>query len=198
MKELNEIVKSTADRMAELEAKREITLTMSRSIIRKTKNLIHAIHTDGEFMTIQGEVKEDMKSLVNKLKGDPVVLYSAVVCDCMSEFAEALILSSIVRKKDMPTYESLKITPQAWALGLADVVGELRRLVLTYLMKNDIKKAEYYFQMMEDIGYEVMRFDVPDAILPIRRKQDVARGVIEKTRSDMANAIVLNRFVKTD
>lgn len=192
MKGLSENTKSANDRMVLLESKRELAIAMSRSIVRKTKNMIHAIHTDGEFMTFQGELKEDMKTLNTKLKGDPEILCSSVVQDCMMEYAEAIILSSVVRKKDIPSYESLKVSPQAWSLGLADVIGELRRLTLTALMKNDLKKAQYYFDSMEEIGYEVMGFDLPDAIVPIRRKQDVARGVIEKTRSDMANALMLS------
>jgi translin len=31
-----------------------------------------------------------------------------------------------------------------------------------------------------------MRFDYPDAILPIRRKQDIARSLLEKTRGEVA------------
>ena len=98
MKGLSENTKSANDRMVLLESKRELAIAMSRSIIRKTKNMIHAIHTDGEFMTFQGELKEDMKTLNTKLKGDPEILYSTVVQDCMMEYAEALILSSVVRK----------------------------------------------------------------------------------------------------
>ena len=198
MKELDAIIATANDRMTELESKRELAISMSRSIIRKTKNMIHAIHTDGEFMTLQGEIKEDMKSLVSKLKSDPRILNSQVVEDCMMEFSEAMILSSIVRKKDTPTFDTLKVSPQSWTLGLCDVIGELRRLVLTCLMKNDLKKAQYYFDTMDQICYEIMKFDVSDAILPIRRKQDVARGVMEKTRSDMTNALMMERFSKPE
>ena len=191
MKGLLETVESVNKKMSELEAEREIALSMSRSIIRKTKNMIHAIHTGGEFMTIQGALKEEMKSLQTKLKNAPYALYSNAVEDCMSEFAEAMILSAIVRKKDIPSFETLKISPQSWAMGLSDVVGELRRLVLTSLMSGDMKKAQYYFQNMEEIGNEVMSFDIPDAIAPIRRKQDIARGVLERTRSDMTTAVIM-------
>jgi len=196
MKGLSENSKAAGERMVLLESKRELAISMSRSIIRKTKNMIHAIHTDGEFMTIQGQVKDEIKTLNSKLKTDPEILYSQAVQDCFAEFAEAVILSAIVRKKDMPSFDSLKISPQSWILGLADVIGELRRLTLTCLMKGDMKKAQYYFECMEDIGYEVMGFDVPDALLPVRRKQDIARGVLEKTRSDMATAVMLSGLRK--
>ena len=41
---------------------------------------------------------------------------------------------------------------------------------------------------MEDIFTALMRFDYPDAILPIRRKQDIVRSLLEKTRGEVAVA----------
>ena len=192
MKGLTENIESINVKMSAIEVKRESAIAMSRSIIRRTKNMIHAIHQGEEFMSIQGELKASVREMISKLKDEPSVLYSAVVEDAMMEYSEALILSAIVRKKDIPSFESLKITPQAWMLGLADVIGELRRIILTNLMKGDMTKASYYFDIMEEIGSEVMSFDVPDAIVPIRRKQDIARGILEKTRSDMTNATIMS------
>lgn len=192
MKKLSENIDAVNKRMSAIEAKRESALAMSRIIIRKTKNMIHAIHTDEEFMSIQGELKALIRDMITKLKDEPSVLYSAAVEDACMEYSEALILSSIVRKKDIPSFTTLKISPQSWMMGLADVIGELRRLVLTALMNGDMDKATYYFESMEEVGNEVMGFDIPDAIVPIRRKQDVARGVLERTRSDMANAKIMS------
>jgi translin len=43
---------------------------------------------------------------------------------------------------------------------------------------------------MEDIHATLMDFDYPDAITKgLRRKTDVSRGLIEKTRGDVINAI---------
>ena len=145
MKGLTENIESINKKMTAIEVKRESAIAMSRSIIRRTKNMIHAIHQGEEFMSIQGELKASVRDMISKLKDEPSVLYSAVVEDAMMEYSEALILSAIVRKKDIPSFESLKITPQSWMLGLADVIGELRRIILTYLMKGDMAKASYYF-----------------------------------------------------
>lgn len=192
MKGLTENIESINKKMSAIEIKRESAIVMSRSVIRRTKNMIHAIHQGEEFMSIQGELKASVRDMVSKLRDEPSVLYSIVVEDAMMEYSEALILSAIVRKKDIPSFESLKVTPQAWMLGLADVIGELRRIILTNLMKGDMTKASYYFDIMEEIGNEVMSFDVPDAIVPIRRKQDIARGILERTRSDMTNATIMS------
>lgn len=196
MKGLTENIESINKKMSAIEIKRESAIVMSRSVIRRTKNMIHAIHQGEEFMSIQGELKASVRDMVSKLRDEPSVLYSIVVEDAMMEYSEALILSAIVRKKDIPSFESLKVTPQAWMLGLADVIGELRRIILTNLMKGDMTKASYYFDIMEEIGNEVMSFDVPDAIVPIRRKQDIARGILERTRSDMTNATIMSSLDK--
>ncbi len=192
MKKLSENIESVNKRMSAIEAKRESAIAMSRAIIRKTKNMIHAVHTDEEFMSVQGELKTMVRDMISELKNEPSVLYSSAVEDACMEYSEALILSSIVRKKDIPSFTTLKISPQSWMMGLADVIGELRRLVLTALMNGDMDKATYYFESMEEIGNEVMGFDIPDAIVPIRRKQDIARGILERTRSDMANAKIMS------
>jgi translin len=43
---------------------------------------------------------------------------------------------------------------------------------------------------MEDIYELLMSFDYPDAILPgMRRRQDMVRGVLEKTRGDLTTAL---------
>ena len=41
---------------------------------------------------------------------------------------------------------------------------------------------------MEDIYTALMRFDYPDAIVAVRRKQDIARSLLEKTRGEVAVA----------
>lgn len=194
MKGLTETVAAVNIRMSVLETKREASLTMSRAIIRKTKRMIHAIHVGEDYMVIQGELKMDMKNMISKLKTEPEIFYSAPVEDAMMEYAEAFILSATVRKKDVPSFESMKITPRAWMMGLADCVGELRRLTLSSLMNDDLAKAEYYFSAMEEMSTIVLSFDVPDAIVPIRKKQDVTRGIVEKTRADMVSAKMFSKI----
>ena len=66
----------------------------------------------------------------------------------------------------------------------------------TYLADDKLSNAKTLFERMDAVGDDVLGFDVPDAIVPMRRKQDIARGVIEKTRSDVANATMLAQFNK--
>lgn len=193
MEGLPEAVSKAADRFAEIETKRELSLSMSRAVIRKTKNMIHAIHVGEDYSAVKEDLLKDVSAMKGALKDEPSVLYSNAVEDAMMEFAEAFLLAAVVERKVLPDYIELGISPQAWAMGLADCVGELRRKVLTLLTAGDLDSARYYFGRMEEIGDEVLGFDVPDAIVPIRRKQDVARGILERTRSDITTAVVMSK-----
>ena len=180
-------------RFAEIEGTRELSLTFSRRIIRNTKRMIHAIHTGEDRSGISEELRKDAESMLSAVRDEPSVSSSAPVSDALSEYAEAFILDAVAERRDIPTFGDLGIPAQCWVMGLADVPGELRRMVLNRLSSDDLEGARYLFGCMEEIGDEVLGFDVPDAIVPLRRKQDIARGVIERTRSDVTNAIVISR-----
>ena len=190
--DLDDIVASVNERMEILEKERERSISASRSIIRMTKRAIHAIHEQKEHERFLGDAVSEFDSLYGSICNEPEILFSGPVSDAMMELSEACILSSIVLKKDIPSYSSLNVTPQSWILGLADCLGEMRRLLLTGLMNGRTEEAKIMFGMMDVICEAVMSFDVPDAILPLRRKQDVARSLMERTRADITNAVLLN------
>ena len=189
-------VANAAKRLAELEKKRTKAIESSRIITRKTKNMIHAIHVRDDYAEIADDIRRDVEGLTDYLKGEDSILYLAVVQDALGEYAEAFIFASVVKNGGIPSYETLGISPQAWLMGLADSIGEMRRMVLTYLIDGDIDNARELFDRMDSVGDDVLGFDVPDAIVPVRRKQDVARSIIEKTRSDITNAVMLAQYNK--
>ena len=189
-------VKEAADRFAEIEKKRAKAMDSSRIIIRMTKNMIHAIHVGEPYDLISTDLHDNVDEFIDALKDEPSVFYSAVVQDALSEYAEACIFAVLVSGGDPPSFDSLKVTPQAWAMGLADTIGELRRMILKYLIDGRVDDARMLFERMETVGDDVLGFDVPDAVAPIRRKQDVARSIIEKTRSDITNAVMLAQYNK--
>ena len=189
-------VANAAKRLSELEKKRTKAMETSRIITRKTKNMIHGIHVREDYREIADGIRKDVDGLIDYLRDDPCIFYLAVVQDSLGEYAEAFIFASVIEKKDVPSCEDLGIPPQAWVMGLADSIGEMRRMVLTYLIDGDIDNARELFDRMDSVGDDVLSFDVPDAIVPVRRKQDVARSIIEKTRSDITNAVMLAQYNK--
>jgi len=193
MKNLSDTVAKANERMDVLERLREDSIAASRIVIRGTKKAIHAIHSSEEYAGLLLEASSEYDKLYARVRDEPEILYSGPVGDAMMELAEACILSAIVEKKNVPSFSDLKITPQAWVLGLADCLGEMRRILLDRLMNGKVKEAKEMFGAMEEVCEEVMSFDVPDAILPVRRKQDVARSIMEKTRTDITNALLMDR-----
>ena len=191
MKGLSDNISSVNGRMEALEADREKAISESRGIIRSTKRIIHSIHLSEPYEDLLRATEEDMRRLAESI--DPRIASSGPVQDAMAELAEASLFHSIMTGEMLPSHSSLGISPQAWVLGLADCLGEMRRALLDMLMEGDTERAGALFSEMEEICGEIMLFDVPDAILPIRRKQDVARGLMEKTRTDLANAVVMAR-----
>ena len=106
----------------------------------------------------------------------------------LQEVAEAAIVHSLLKGRPLPDPAALGVTSAAYLLGLGDAVGELRRLALDAMRDGDIDGAARRLEAMEDIFDALMRFDHPDAIVPLRHKQDVARGLLERTRGELAVA----------
>ncbi|MDR3075430.1 MAG: RNA-binding protein [Candidatus Methanoplasma sp.] len=194
MEDITKIADDALGIFRDLESRRERAIRCSRDILRETKRMIHSIHVSGDGIESKNRLMALVSDLMSESGIDKPRMNIAPVEDALMEYAEAMILDSIVRHWSVPSFDDLGIGPQPWVLGLADCLGEMRRVVLTSLMADDIVKAESVFMMMEEISLTIMLFDVPDAILPIRRKQDIARGIMERTRTDITNAIVLSKI----
>jgi len=90
-------------------------------------------------------------------------------------------------------------------LGLADVIGEYRRLALDALREGDVEKSEKCLQVMDEIYTELMAMDEVYMFVPgLRRKCDIARRIIETTRGDITQEMrrsslekYLKRFEKS-
>ena len=73
-------------------------------------------------------------------------------------------------------------------MGLCDLVGELRRTALDSIRAGKAKNADNYLDMMEEIYDVIIRFDYPSGLIPIKKKQDMVRNLIERTRGELAVA----------
>ena len=68
------------------------------------------------------------------------------------------------------------------------MVGELRRKSLDCILDGKADEANKYLKLMDEIYDSIMKFDYPSALVPIKQKQDMVRGIIEKTRGELAVA----------
>ena len=187
-------VRSAADELGRIEADRDLALARSRKVIRLSKRVIHGIHTGSAVEDDVAGLEAAMAELMSVEA--PEVRGSSLVQDAAMEYAEAMLLLSLVTSGRVPSHSDLGISAAAWVLGLADCVGELRRILTRDLMDGNVGSARATLEMMEGISGELMLLDVPDAVAPVRRKQDIVRGIMDRTRSDMTIASMMS--LKTD
>jgi len=189
MKNLDDIANQIQARLDEKDTVREIAIKSSRAIIRISGGVIHSMHKKEEFQGMMGEALDEAQRLRSLLADHPEIWNSGLVEDAMQELSEAVILMAIANEEELPDPDDMGVPITAYLLGLADCIGELRRFALESLRQGKMEKATSYLEMMEEFFKVIMRFDYPDALVSIRRKQDVARSLLEKTRGEVAVAM---------
>jgi len=167
---------------------REVALKSSRAVVRMSGSLMRGVHTGQRNPTALAELKDEVMSLGSLLRSNPDLTCAGYVETAFQEYAELGIVTSILDNGDVPVPEDLGVSSTVYLLALGDSVGELRRLSLDELKAGRVDRANSFLEKMEDIFTALMRFDYPDALVPVRRKQDIARSLLEKTRGDVAVA----------
>lgn len=188
MKNLDDVVERLESELDEKDQIREVAIKSSRAIVRYSGSIIRGMHGKGSGTSELEELRDEVSRLTSLLKEHPELSVAGYVETAFQEFAEAGILKSIIERDDVPAPEELGVGTGPYLLGLADCVGELRRLCLNELKAGNVAQANRFLDRMEEIFVALMRFDYPDAVLAIRHKQDVARSVLEKTRGEVAVA----------
>jgi translin len=169
---------------------REATLKATRNSIRLCQEAVRSIHRK-EFEIARGKLEEASNlilELENNIKNkNPELYYKGSVLMMHQEFVEAsLLLILIEDKTKIPSPEALNVSHYAYLSGLGDVIGELRRHSLDAIRDENFLEAERSLNTMEEIFNLLRTLDYPEGLIPgIRRKVDVARSLIEKTRSDL-------------
>jgi len=168
------------------DAVRENLIKLGREIVRNSGYVITYIHSGrwGEVEESLRKLREAHAKLREVLSKHPCYEFTNMVIDHLSEYAEAEIFYNLVKNRKLVVPEELGIDYVPYVLGLLDVIGELKRYVLTLLsLEKPIREATEFFNLMEVIYEHLQHLDYPDAVLPnARRKIDVARGVIESLR----------------
>ena len=195
---LQDIGKLIEEELDDKDSVREIAIKSSRDIIRKASKIIVTLHHRKDCSEDLRSMKEEvwhLKSLL--IKDHPDLYYAGFVQNALQEYTEAIVFRAIIYGEDIPSHRDLNVNPAAYIMGLADVVGELRREVLEFLRREDFVDAERFLSIMEDIYETLLVFNYPSGLVPIKQKQDVARSLVEKTRGEITIAS-MNRKLKED
>ena len=185
---LQELIKPILDRLEKLNDVREHIIKSSREVLRLNRELLLKIHKGkiDDAWKLFDKLKSMVKELIETCKNYPELYYGGLLTSVLVEYVETSQLLYIVTYGRYATHEELGVNHVAYLLGLCDVVGELRRLILDLLKRGDIDQAEKYFKFMEDIYETLSLIVLPDAItMGLRSKVDSVRKLVEVTRSDI-------------
>jgi len=140
------------------------------------------------------EFIENAKEIISKLHDSsakyPQIIYTGMFNAALQEYSEANIFLKLIEESRFVTPKEINVPSVDYVLGLADVVGEYRRLALDALREGDVKKGEKCLETMDEIYIELMAMDEAYMLVPgLRRKCDIARKIIETTRGDITQEI---------
>ena len=190
MKNLENIIDKIDKHIDGKDKIREKTLRSSREIIIRCRKAIQCLHRN-QIKEADGFIQEastKLATLYELTKEYPDLGHAGFVENAAQEYVEAHCLYNIIRGEDLPDPDTIQTTYSSYLLGLCDVVGELRRGALDSILVGDASKANEYMNHMDEIYDAIMSFDYPSGLIPIKRKQDMVRGLIEKTRGELAVA----------
>ena len=173
---------------------REFLIKNTRDVVILCSHSIIAAH------------KSDLKLARQKIKKAGIILkrnqkktknnFKKYLITPEQEFVEAHSFLAIIENKEIPSLKSLKVSEEAYILGLLDCIGELKRFVLDNIRNGQLKKADRIFNVMENLYQTLYPFAMYDKIVKeARRKLDVNRILVEETRSVITEEIRRNHFV---
>lgn len=176
---------------------RERGLANSRKVIRASANAIRALHR-GERAEAHGLMEEAaglLREAVETLTPHPDVLNAGFIHDAAKEYAEARLTAALGAGETIPLPTDLGVEPAAYLNGLGEAVGELRRRMLDLLRAGDLGPAEATLEAMDAVVELLATIDYPDGMTGgLRRTTDVARALVERSRSDLTTTVVQERL----
>ena len=193
MKTPEQITNSLVKEFDKLNDIREQSLKLSREIIKSCSKSIRNVHRNdlSEAKTHLDEANNNYQKLQNSLNDIPELRFAGYVNDSERELIEAFLVYEFEKNNILLEFSTMNVSASNYIQGLGDAIGEWRRKVLDKLRKLEIEEGEKYLDVMESSMEIFNELDYPDALTGgLRRYADTARAIIERTRSDLTNAIV--------
>jgi translin len=167
---------------------RDEALAKARQLTRFCAMSIRATHREEheEALKQLAQAKEIVQHLRQELKDDPDLYFSGYTQDAIKEYVEAAITYALINRQPLPSPQDLGAEFATYLGGLTETLGELRRRCMDILRSGYSQEVEFLLKSMDDIFSHLVTMDYPDAITNgLRRKTDLARGIIERTRADI-------------
>lgn len=175
------------EHLTDYDKTRERLLDLTRKTTRLASWAIIQIHR-GQIPKAKATLTEaeasiaQMRDLLNQRVEFKQAGYVIVA---FQEFSEAKILLGFANEKKLLTPSEVGVDWMPYLLGLLDFLGELRRRTMDQLKAGKLKKAQHTFESMEALFEDLLSLDRTSIVPTFRRKLDVAKKLVEATRSDV-------------
>lgn len=188
MSSLEQVLQRVKNELMQKNQVREEAHESMRKATSLSKQAILLIHQkrykDAEKYLAEAESK--LSSLQALTKEYPDIVYGGMFSAALQEYSEARILFVLVKESRFVTPSEINVPSVDYVLGLADVIGEYRRLALDNLREGKVEKGEECLEIMDRIFIQLLSLDEAYMLVPgLRHKSDTARRIIETTRGDI-------------
>jgi translin len=176
---------------------REQAIVGSREVIRSAANAIRALHRDEweNAGRLIDEAKSRYQRMVEAVSAHSDLQHAGFVTDAAKEYAEAELTRAYFVGNDLPTPDGLGVDSVPYLHGLGETVGEMRRRLLDRLRAEDMEEAERLLEAMDEVVDLLATIDYPDGMTGgLRRTTDIARSLVERSRSDLTVTMVQERL----
>jgi len=187
-----ELASQIEQKLIELDNTREEIIKLSRKVVRNAGQSIENFHNKniGQSKKKLQLASDSLLEVNNYLKKDSSLHQIGFVGVAMQEYAEAKLLYELITNGKLLSSKEIGINEQYYLLGIADLVGELRRHILEKLVEGKTDEAKNFYEIMKNLYGSFLQIDYGKNLIPeFRRKKDTARVLVERTLSDIFVAV---------
>jgi len=168
---------------SKVEAREELSLKARRGI-RLCGEAVSLSHR-GQINEAKERLRE-AKEIMEELRPKRWDFELDVLDALAQEYVEAEALVRVVEGRELPSAEELQVADEAYVLGMADLIGELRRRALEEMRRGNGPEAERLYELMKEIYELIWPLEYPRSLVPgLRHKLDVMRRVLDETLHDL-------------
>jgi len=168
---------------------RERLLVLTRNTTRLCGWAIIQVHR-GELTQANktlSQAKQGLDQLEELLSEHAELPKFGQVLVAFQEYAEGKLLLQMKKNGKLASLEEVGTSSTAYLLGILDFIGEMRRMILDSLRRNNTDEAQCLLAKMEKVYEDLLSLDRTSILPNFRRKLDASRRILEATRGDVAS-----------
>jgi len=164
-------------------------VALARRVVKASGDAVVAIHRgeEGEAAKLIEEAKAFVEEALSLVEKRPEYLHVGPLPQALKEYVEARLLLSLQGGLRLPRPNELKVPIKPYVYGLAEVAGEVKRLMVEAMRRDRLEEAEQWLKVLEALYMALRSLEAYRGALPgIKGAVDQVRKALEPSRSDLA------------